>query len=128
LATTLAGVFLVVLTAPFPLALRLGCIFIVSLASAYRSFRVQGAAISPRRAFLFSIMVGQVVAFGAWAVSVTGEVTEGVFAVMLLLAWYINRDVIRHTVEESFNRQVVIEYLGLLALLAYLFVYSYVPR
>jgi hypothetical protein len=43
---------------------------------------------------------------------------------MLLLAWYINRGLVRHTVEETLNRQVIVEYLGFAAVLAYLFISS----
>ena len=54
-----------------------------------------------------------------------GTAPEGVFAAMLLLAWYINRGVIRHTAEETLNRQVVMEYSLFAALLVFLFALSY---
>jgi hypothetical protein len=54
-------------------------------------------------------------------------VVEGWFAVMLLLAWYINRGLVRHTIEESFTRNVVLEYGAFAVFLVYLFVSSYQP-
>ena len=128
MASLLAAAFLVVLTAPFSLIVKLGCIFAVATLAAYRSFRVVGKPIPQHRAMLFSAVVGQVVAFFAWAISVYEYVGEGPFAVMLLLAWYINRDLIRHTVEETFNRQVVLEYMALGSLLAWLFINNYQPH
>jgi hypothetical protein len=47
--------------------------------------------------------------------------------VILLFAWYINRGLVRHTVEDSFTRHVVLEYLAFAAVLVYLFVSSYQP-
>jgi hypothetical protein len=47
---------------------------------------------------------------------------------MLLLAWYINRGLVRHTVEETLNRQVLVEYGAFAAVLAYLFITSYQPH
>jgi hypothetical protein len=46
---------------------------------------------------------------------------------MLLLAWYINRGLVRHTIEESFTRNVVLEYGAFAVFLIYLFVSSYQP-
>ena len=46
---------------------------------------------------------------------------------MLLLAWYINRGVIRHTAEETLNRQVAMEYGLFAVLLAFLFALSIRP-
>ena len=127
LAGALTGGYLAVVTAPFSLALKLAWIFAVSALAAFRSFRLSGDhPLPPRRAVLFSLLVAQVVAFFAWAIfSYISGVAEGVFAVMLLLAWYINRGVIRHTAEESLTRHVVMEYGLFAALLAFLFVYSY---
>ena len=55
--------------------------------------------------------------FLAWAIARARERTwslnEGTFAVMLLFAWYINRGLVRHTVEDSFTRNVVFEYVAL---------------
>jgi hypothetical protein len=44
---------------------------------------------------------------------------------MLLFAWYINRGLVRHTVEDSFTRNVVFEYVAFAAVLVYLFVSNY---
>ena len=41
---------------------------------------------------------------------------------MLLFAWYINRGLVRHTVEDSFTRNVVVEYGAFAAFLIFLFV------
>jgi hypothetical protein len=46
---------------------------------------------------------------------------------MLLFAWYINRGLVRHTVEDSFTRNVVLEYGAFAVVLIYLFVSSYQP-
>ena len=50
---------------------------------------------------------------------------EGTFAGMLLFAWYINRGLVRHTVEDTFTRNVVFEYVAFAAVLVYLFVSNY---
>ncbi|TMC81284.1 MAG: hypothetical protein E6J06_13190 [Chloroflexi bacterium] len=54
-------------------------------------------------------------------------VAEGWFAAMLLIAWYINRGLVRHTVEDSFTRNVVLEYGAFAIVLVYMFVVSYQP-
>jgi len=128
LAVAMVGVFVAVLSSPFNLALKLAWIGIISVLAAFRSFRVSGDPIPPRRAFLFALIVAQVVTFFAWAIFFYLQgVAEGVFAGMLLLAWYINRGVIRHTAEESLNRHVVMEYGLFAVLLAFLFFSSYRP-
>ncbi len=135
LAFGLAGAYLVVIIlfaepTLSQLLLRLLWIFTLTFLASYRSFRVAGTAITPRRAFLFSLFVGQVVTFLAWAITALYPylvVGEGYFAVMLMLAWYINRGLVRHTVEDSFNRHVVLEYAAFAAVLGYLFISSYQP-
>jgi hypothetical protein len=128
MALALAGSYLVVLTAGFNLPLRLGSIFLISLLASYRSFRVLGRPMSPRRAVLFSVFVAQVVSFFAWAMTALTYFTEGVFAVLLFLVWYVNRGIIRHTVEETLSRNVVIEYGLFVLLIAYLFFTSFQPH
>ena len=126
LAGALIGGFVAVLSSPFGLLLKLAWIFALSALAAFRSFRVSGEPIPARRAFLFSLLVAQVVAFFAFAVSVyIASLAEGIFAVMLLLAWYINRGVMRHTAEESLTRNVVVEYGLFVVVLGFLFAYSY---
>src|ERR671935_1919314 len=113
LVLVVSGAYLVVVTLPFNPILRLLWIFTISFLASYRSFRINGTAIAPRRAFIFALFVGQVVTFLAWAITALSlylVVNEGTFAVMLLFAWYINRGLVRHTVEDSFTRNVVIEY------------------
>jgi hypothetical protein len=126
----LAGAYLVVVSLHFNAILQLFWIFTITFMASYRSFRINGSAIAHRRSFTFALFVAQVVTFLAWAVtalSIYLVVNEGIFAVMLLLAWYINRGLVRHTVEDSFSRNVVVEY-GLFAVaLFYLFVSSYQP-
>src|SRR5437870_1571315 len=98
--------------------------------ASYRRFRINGSPSTPRRAFIFALVVGQVVTFLAWAItalSLSLVVNEGTFAVMLLFAWYINRGLVRHTVEDSFTRNVVLEYGAFAVVLIYLFVSSYQP-
>lgn len=126
ITAALVGGFLAILSSPLGLLLKLGWIFVLSALAAFRSFRVSGEAIPPRRAFLFSLLVAQVVGFFAFAVSVyISSLSEGIFAVMLLLAWYINRGVMRHTAEESLSRNVVVEYGLFVVVLGFLFAYSY---
>jgi hypothetical protein len=130
LVLVLAGAYLVVVTIPFNVILKLLWIFSITFLASYRSFRINGSAIAPRRAFIFSLFVGQVVTFLAWAItalSIYLVVNEGTFAVMLLFAWYINRGLVRHTVEDSFTRNVVLEYGAFAVVLVYLFVSSYQP-
>ena len=130
LILVLSGAYLVVVTLPFNPILRLLWIFTITFLASYRSFRINGAAIAPRRAFIFALFVAQVVTFLAWAITALSlylVVNEGTFAVMLLFAWYINRGLVRHTVEDSFTRNVVLEYGAFAIVLIYLFVSSYQP-
>ncbi len=130
LVLVLAGAYLVIVTLPFNPILRLLWIFTITFLASYRSFRINGSAIAPRRGFIFALFVGQVVTFLAWAITALSlylVVNEGTFAVMLLFAWYINRGLVRHTVEDSFTRNVVLEYGAFAVVLIYLFVSSYQP-
>jgi len=130
LILVLSGAYLVVVTLPFYTILKLLWIFTITFLASYRSFRINGTAIAPRRAFIFAIFVGQVVTFLAWAITALSlylYVNEGTFAVMLLVAWYVNRGLVRHTVEDSFTRNVVLEYGAFAVVLIYLFVSSYQP-
>ncbi len=126
LALALVGGYLAILGAPFSLPVKLGLIIAISFLAAFRSFRVAGDALTTQRAFLFALLVAQVATFFAWAIfAYAGKAPEGVFAAMLLLAWYINRGVIRHTAEETLTRQVVMEYGLFAALLVFIFALSY---
>jgi hypothetical protein len=130
LILALAGAYVVVVSLHFNAILQLGWIFTITFMASYRSFRINGVPIAPRRAFIFSLFVAQVVTFLAWAITALAiylVVNEGTFAVMLLFAWYINRGLVRHTVEDSFTRNVVLEYGAFAVVLVYLFVSSYQP-
>jgi len=131
LVLVLAGAYLVVVTLFRTNAIQLLLwVFTITFLASYRSFRINGTPIAPRRAFIFAFFVGQVVTFLAWAItalSIYLVVNEGTEAVMLLFAWYINRGLVRHTVEESFTRNVVLEYGAFAVVLVYLFVSSYQP-
>jgi hypothetical protein len=130
LILALAGAYLVVVSLHFNAILQLLWIFTITFMASYRSFRINGSAIAPRRTFIFALFVAQVVTFLGWAItalSIYLVVNEGTFAVMLLFAWYINRGLVRHTVEESFTRNVVLEYGAFAVVLVYLFVASYQP-
>ena len=119
--------YLVILTSQVNLLFRLVAIFGITWLATFRSFRILGRPIPSRRAFFFSLLVAQVVAFLSWAMSVYVLIGEGLFAGMLLLAWYINRGVIRHAVEETLNRRVALEFGALSLFLAYLFFTNYQP-
>ncbi len=130
LILALAGAYLVVVSLHFNAILQLLWIFTITFMASYRSFRINGSAIAPRRTFIFALFVAQVVTFLAWAITALSMylvVNEGTFAVMLLFAWYINRGLVRHTVEDSFTRNVVLEYGAFAVVLVYLFVASYQP-
>ena len=130
LVLVLAGAYLVVVTLPFNPILKLLWIFTITFFASYRSFRINGVSIPPRRAFIFAIFVAQVVTFLAWAITALSlylVVSEGWFGAMLLIAWYINRGLVRHTVEDSFTRNVVLEYGAFAIVLVYMFVVSYQP-
>jgi hypothetical protein len=130
LILALAGAYVVVVSLHFNAILQLGWIFTITFMASYRSFRINGVPLAPRRAFIFSLFVAQVVTFLAWAITALAiylVVNEGTFAVMLLFAWYINRGLVRHTVEDSFTRNVVLEYGAFAVVLVYLFVSSYQP-
>ena len=128
LALALSASYLVVLSLHFALAAELGLIFLITLAGTYRSFRVHGQPLTPRRALLFAVFVAQLLTFFAWAMTVYLIFNQGVFAVMLFLLWYVNRGIIRHTVDESLTRNVVVEYALFVVLIAYLFLVSYQTR
>ena len=124
----LAGAYVVLVTLPFNPILQLLWILTITFLASYRSFRINGSSIAPSRAFIFAVFVAQVVTFLAWAVLALERylvLNEGTFAVMLLFAWYINRGLVRHTVEDSFTRNVVFEYVAFAAVLVYLFVSNY---
>ena len=130
LVVVVFGAYLVIVTLHFNIILRLLWIFTITFLASYRSFRINGSAIAPRRAFIFALFVGQVVTFLAWAINALQlylVIYEGWFAVVLLIAWYINRGLVRHTVEDSFTRNVVLEYGAFALVLVYLFVSSYQP-
>jgi hypothetical protein len=130
LVVVVFGAFLVIVTLHFNIILELLWIFTITFLASYRSFRINGSAIAPRRAFIFALFVGQVVTFLAWAINALQYylvIYEGWFAVVLLIAWYINRGLVRHTVEDSFTRNVVLEYGAFALVLVYLFVSSYQP-
>ena len=124
----MAAAYLVVLTVALPLPVRLGWIFAISLLATYRSFRSLGRVMPPRRAFLFSVFVAQLVTFFSWASTVYLSYQEGPMAAILVFLWYVNRGIIRHTVEETMSRNVVIEYGSFVILLGYLFYASYTPH
>ncbi|HZV51611.1 MAG TPA: hypothetical protein VFD49_17820 [Candidatus Dormibacteraeota bacterium] len=128
LALALSSSFLVLLALDLSLPIRLAGVFSASLLASYRSFRVLGRPMPERRAILFSVFVAQLVSFFFWAMSVYLYFTEGVFTVLLFLLWYVNRGIIRHTVEETLSRNVVIEYGLFVLLIAYLFFTSLQPR
>src|SRR5437762_9337092 len=54
LVLVLAGAYLVIVTLPFNPILRLLWIFTITFLASYRSFRINGAAIAPRRGFIFA--------------------------------------------------------------------------
>ncbi|MDQ6899724.1 MAG: hypothetical protein M3072_09475 [Candidatus Dormibacteraeota bacterium] len=127
LVVCVAGAFLGVLIATQDLAIRLGAVFTIAGLAGYRSFRVLGTPIPGRPALMFAALVAELVTFFAWALSATAYFGEGLFAVMLMLIWYVNRGFVRHTYERSLTRQVFLEY-GLLGLLAaFLFFVSRQP-
>jgi hypothetical protein len=106
-------------------------VFTITFLASYRSFRINGLAIAPRRAFTFALFVAQVVTFLAWAISALSLyliIAPNVKTIVFLFAWYINRGLVRHTVEDSFNRNVIIEYGFFAIALIVLFVSSYQPN
>src|SRR5256885_3182388 len=104
LVVVVFGAYLVIVTLHFNAILQLLWIFIITFLASYRSFRINGVPITPRRAFTFALFVGQVATFLGWAITALAiylVVVPGWFAVVLLLAWYINRGLVRHTVEAT---------------------------
>src|SRR6266567_9282016 len=63
LVLVVAGAYLVLVTIPFNIVLRLVWIFTITFLASYRSFRINGITIAPRRAFIFALFVAQVVTF-----------------------------------------------------------------
>jgi hypothetical protein len=128
LALALSGSYLVILALQFPLPIRLGGVFLTSFLATYRSFRVFGTPMPVGKALYQSLFVAQLVLFFTWGMSYWVYFTEGVFAVLLFLLWYVNRGLIRHLEEKSFSRNVAIEYGLFAALFLYLFLTSFQPR
>src|SRR5216684_1866365 len=60
LLLAVAGAYLVLVTIPFNIVPRLVWIFTITFLASYRSFRINGIPITPRRAFTFSLFVAQV--------------------------------------------------------------------
>src|SRR3989442_4265400 len=92
LVLVVPGAYLVLVTIPFNIVLRLVWIFVITFLASYRSLRVNGTPIAPRRAFNFALFVAQVVSLLAWAITALSSwlvVSEGPVAGMLLFAWYI---------------------------------------
>ena len=130
LIVALFGAYLTIVSLNFNAILELLWVFAITFLAAYRSFRINGIPIAPRRAFIFALFVAQVVTFLDWAIAALTLylfVYPGWHAVILMLAWYINRGLVRHTIEESFTRNVVLEYGAFAIFLIYLFVSSYQP-
>ncbi len=128
LALGLSAALLVVIVAGVSLPLKLAGVFALGGLASYRSFRVLGEPMPVPRAVFFSLFVAQLLAFFAWAMTAYLYYQEGTFAVMLFLLWYVNRGIIRHAVEASLSRNVLIEY-GLFGLLiAFLFFTSLQAR
>jgi hypothetical protein len=130
LVVALFGAYLTIVSLNFNPILELLWVFAITFLAAYRSFRINGIPIAPRRAFIFALFVAQVVTFLDWAIAALTLylfVYPGWHAVILMLAWYINRGLVRHTIEESFTRNVVLEYGAFAVFLIYLFVSSYQP-
>src|SRR5216683_1207407 len=67
LVLVVAGAYVVLVTIQFNIVLRLVWIFAITFLASYRSFRINGIAIAPRRAFIFALFVAQVITFLAWA-------------------------------------------------------------
>src|SRR5205807_2762785 len=55
LVLVLAGAYLVIVTLPFNPILRLLWIFTITFLASYRSLRINGTPIAPRRAFIFAL-------------------------------------------------------------------------
>ncbi len=122
IAVPLAGAYLVVLTnRQFPVALQMALVYVLSSVAAYRSFRVVGRGMPQGRAALWAFFVGQPITFAFWAMTLYLTFNEGAFAVILLLVWYVNRGIIRHTYEDNLTRQVLLEYGAFAVLAAFLF-------
>jgi hypothetical protein len=130
LILAITGAYVVSVSSHFNPILELLWIFAVTFIASYRSFRINGSAIVPRRAFIFALFVAQVVTFLGWAINALGiylQLNEGPHAAVLLFAWYINRGLVRHTVEDSFTRNVVLEYGAFAIVLVYIVFISYSP-
>jgi hypothetical protein len=128
LALALSGSYLVILTMQWALPVRLGGVSVASLLATYRSFRTIGEPLPPVKALYHSIFVAQLIFFFTWGMSYWVYFTEGVFAVLLFLLWYVNSGLIRHLEEKSFNRNVGIEYVLFGVLFIYLFAVSFQPH
>src|SRR5260370_28135394 len=105
LVLVVAGAYLVLVTIHFNIVLRLVWIFTVTFLASFRSFRINGTPIAPRRAFSFALFFAQLVTVLLSAIEALSSmlvVTEEPNAVMLFFAWYFNRGLIRPPSDQGF--------------------------
>ncbi|HEX4213075.1 MAG TPA: hypothetical protein VIA06_07105 [Candidatus Dormibacteraeota bacterium] len=127
LVAALGASFLVIFVLQFPLPLRLASVLLASFLATYRAYRVTGTPLTARKALGFSVFVAQVVLFFTLGMSLLVYFTAGVFAVLMLLLWYVNQGIIRHAVDDSFSWQVAVEYGFFILLFLYIFLISFQP-
>src|SRR3982075_71647 len=69
LILALTGAYIVAVSLHFNPILQLFWIFTITFMASYRSFRINGSALVPRRAFIFALFLGQGVTFLAWGIT-----------------------------------------------------------
>jgi hypothetical protein len=122
LAYIVALAFVGSMVSLYTLGLKLLLTSLAGGLGAYRSF-VRSA--DYRRSFLFGLLVAEVIGLFAWAGISRTAFAAPILAVILLLTWYVNRGIISHTLENSVTSAVVVEYIGFVLLIAYLFYAGY---
>jgi hypothetical protein len=111
---TLLALFFLVLQSELPNAVKFVWIFLVSLLSGYRSFRL----VTQRegRALFSAFVTAQMVTALAFGMVTYLNQGNAYVAVVLAFAWYANQGFILHALDDSLSRRVFLEY-GLFAVI-----------
>lgn len=109
----LLGAYLSILVGVSSVPLRLGAIFAATGLAAYEL--LGRVAADQSRAVVASLLVAQIVATIAFAMISLQFVDNSRLSGILLVAWYVNRDLARHLFEGTLTRSILAEYsVGLL--------------
>lgn len=112
----LLGGYISVLVGTASLAIRMVVIFTGTALAAYELLGRVSA--EQARAVAASLVVAQIVTFVAFAMVTSQFVDNSRIAGILLVSWYVNRDLARHLFEGTLTRNILAEYSVGLVLIA----------